>query len=72
MASLSPVSHRDLVRRLRKVGFEGPFAGGKHLYMIKDENRLAIPNPHGGDIGPALLARILKQAGVEPGAWIGS
>ena len=28
MASLSPVSHRELVRRLRKIGFDGPFAEG--------------------------------------------
>ena len=62
MASLSPVSHRDLVRRLRKVGFEGPFAGGKHLYMIKDEKSSCHSKSPRGDIGPALLARILKQA----------
>ena len=70
MASLSPVSHRELVRRLRKIGFAGPFAGGKHLFMVKDEVRLAIPNPHREEIGPALLSRLLKQAGVERDAWI--
>ena len=72
MASLSPVSHQELVRRLRGIGFVGPFAGGRHLYMVKDEVRLAIPNPHGREIGPALLARILKQAGVERDVWIRS
>ena len=29
MASLSPVSHQELVRRLRGIGFVGPFAGGR-------------------------------------------
>ena len=72
MASLSPVSHRELVRRLRRLGFVGPFAGGRHLYMVKDDLRLVIPNAHRGEIGPALLARILKQAGVERDVWIGS
>ena len=72
MASLSPVSHQELVRRLRKIGFAGPFAGGKHLFMVKDEQRLAIPNPHRREIGPALLSRILRQAGVERDAWIRS
>ena len=50
----------------------GPFAGGKHLFMVKDERRLAIPNPHKGEVGPALLSRILRQAGVERDVWIGS
>ena len=72
MASLSPVSHQELVRRLRRLGFAGPFAGGKHLFMVKDERRLAIPNPHKGEVGPALLSRILRQAGVERDVWIRS
>lgn len=72
MASLSPVSHRELVRRLRRIGFAGPFAGGKHLYMVKDERRLAIPNPHKGEVGPALLSRILRQAEVEQDVWLRS
>lgn len=72
MASLSPVSHQELVRRLRKIGFVGPLPGGKHLFMVRDELRLTIPNPHRGEIGPALLSRILKQAGVERDVWIKS
>ena len=40
--------------------------------MVKDDLRFVIPNPHRGEIGPALLSRILKQAGVERDAWIGS
>ena len=69
MAGLSPVSHGELVRRLRKLGFEGPIAGGKHLYMTRGRHRLTIPNRHRREIGAALLGRILKQAGVEPHDW---
>ena len=70
MAALSPVSHRELVKRLRKFGFAGPSAGGKHLFMVKDERRLAIPNPHRQEIGIALLSRILGQAGIDRDAWM--
>ena len=70
MTALSPVSHRELVKRLRKIGFTGPFAGGKHLFMIKGERRLTIPNPHRQEIGAALLSRILKQAGIDRDAWM--
>lgn len=43
---VKPVTHRELVSRLRKLGFEGPYSGGKHLFMIKEELRLTIPNPY--------------------------
>ena len=69
MSRLSPVTHVALVKRLREFGFEGPVAGGKHLYMTKGRLRLTIPNPHRREIGVALLARILKQAGVDPNDW---
>ncbi len=34
--------------------------------------KLRIPNPHGEDVGPALLKEILKQAGVTDEQWRGS
>ena len=70
MVALSPVSHRELVKRLRKFGFAEPLAGGKHLFMVEGERRLAIPNPHRQGIGVALLSRILGQAGIDRDAWV--
>lgn len=37
--------------------------------MIRDDFRLTIPNPHRGDIRPALLARILRQAEISREEW---
>ena len=37
--------------------------------MVKGEIKLHIPNPHGGDISRGLLARILRQVGIDRGAW---
>ena len=70
MAELSPVSWADLVRRLRKLGFDGPYQGGKHPYMIRGDLVLTIPNPHRRDIGVALLSRILRRAGVSKEEWL--
>jgi len=70
VAGLAPVSLDELVRRLRRLGFAGPYAGGKHRFMVKGELRLTIPNPHNRDISPALLARILRQAGVDRDTWL--
>jgi predicted RNA binding protein YcfA (HicA-like mRNA interferase family) len=55
------------MRYLRDLGFEGPYVGGKHQYMVKDKIRLAIPNPHRGDISRDFLARILRQARITRG-----
>jgi hypothetical protein len=52
------------------MGFEGPFAGGKHPYMIRGDVVVTIPNPHRGDIGIALLQRILEQAGISRDEWL--
>ena len=69
MPGLKPVSWFELVRRLRKLGFGGPFAGGKHPYMVRGDLVLTIPNHHRGDIGIELLKRILKQGGIRPDEW---
>lgn len=55
--------------RLKEFGFEGPYAGGKHQFMIKGNLRLTIPNPHESDIGINLLSKILKQAGISKEEW---
>jgi len=70
MPRLTPVKHDNLVKRLRKFNFSGPYPGGKHLFMIKDDIRLTIPNPHRKEIGVALLKRILKQAGISTKEWV--
>ena len=69
MPQFGPISRRELIRCLHAVGFEGPYAGGKHAFMIKDDITLTLPNPHRGDIGRELLARILRQAGVSREQW---
>ena len=70
MFKLSPVSFNEFIRKLRKFGFEGPYGGGKHLYMIKGDLRLTVPNPHRKEIGVDLLMRILKQAGITKEEWL--
>lgn len=69
MPSFGPIKRRDLIRYLRKVGFEGPYTGGKHQYMVKGELKVVIPNPHGGEFGRDLLSRILRQAGIHRDEW---
>jgi len=34
----------DFVRRLRQLGFVGPYSGAKHQFMVYENQRLTIPS----------------------------
>jgi predicted RNA binding protein YcfA (HicA-like mRNA interferase family) len=70
MPGLQPISWKNLIRRFRELGFDGPFSGGKHPFMVKDDLVITVPNPHRGDIGIELLKRILKQAAIPTKKWL--
>ena len=70
LTKLKPVSLRNLIKRLKELGFEGPYQGGRHPYMVKEGLVLTIPNPHKKSIGVDLLSRILKQANITREEWL--
>ncbi len=72
MGKLSPVSWKQLVSKLKSFGFEGPYSGGKHPFMIKGDLVLTIPNPHKKEVRVELLSRILKEAGISRDEWLKS
>ena len=65
------VSLRKLVRKFHRLGFDGPYSGGRHLFMAKGELKVRIPNPHKGDISKHLLSEILRQARISAKEWEG-
>jgi predicted RNA binding protein YcfA (HicA-like mRNA interferase family) len=69
MPPFGPISRRDLIRAFQRLGFEGPYSGGKHQFMVRRDRTVRIPNPHVSDIGRELLARVLRQAGVSREEW---
>ena len=69
MPPFGPISRPQLIRYLRALGFEGPYTGGNHQYLIRGETKLVLPNPHKGDISRSLLVRLLKQANVTREEW---
>lgn len=57
MPELKPIEYKEFIRKLKIFGFTGPYEGGKHLYLIKENIRLTIPNPHKKkEIGVDLLS----------------
>jgi len=40
----TPCSRREFIRRLRELGFDGPYSGTRHQFMVYEQYRLAIPS----------------------------
>jgi predicted RNA binding protein YcfA (HicA-like mRNA interferase family) len=72
MPKIPACSRNELIWKLKKCGFSGPFSGGKHSYMKRDKYRQIIPNPHGKAISSKLIKEILKQANITTDEWLSS
>jgi len=44
MSPWQPCKRRVFIKRLRKLGFEGPFSGTRHQFMLFRNYRLSIPS----------------------------
>ncbi len=65
-----PVSRKDLIKKFRELGFRGPYSGGRHQFMVKNDLKIRVPNPHkSGDISDSLLHEILRQAMISKDEW---
>ncbi len=69
MPTFGPTSRANLIHCFRRLGFLGPYSGGKHQFMVKGQLRVRIPNPHGDDIGKNLLRAVLREAGISLADW---
>ena len=63
------ISWKNLVKKFRAFGFDGPYSGGRHFFMIRGNLKVHIPNPHKGDISKHLVGEILRQAGISKDDW---
>ena len=72
MPKLSPEKPLVVTQKLRRLGYEGPFGGGRHVFMRHPESRIKISVPaHGGrDIPVGTFAAIIKQAGISVEDWL--
>lgn len=63
------ISWKKLVQNFRKLGFDGPYSGGRHLFMVKGSLKVHIPNKHQGDLSAGLVCEILRQADISKKHW---
>ena len=64
-----PISRREILRRFKALGWDGPYSGGNHLFMRNGRTTVRIPNPLGSEIDWSLMKRILAQAGIAVEQW---
>lgn len=72
MPKLSPLRSEQIIRKLRKLGFEGPVAGGRHSRMVHPERGQIIPIPmhKGTDVSVGLIRAIIREVGITPEEWL--
>ena len=72
MQKLTPLKPGDVIRKLRKLGFNGPFPGGKHVRMVHTETGKIIPIPvhKGRDVSVGLIREIINAIGISRKKWI--
>jgi len=62
-----------VVRKPRRIGFIGPFPGGRHQRMVHPQTGQIVPVPvhKGRDVGIGLIREIIRQVGISRDDWIG-
>lgn len=66
---MKPVKRRELLRKLSALGFSQPKGRGKHQFVQRDNQKITIPNPHGGDVKTATVRQIIRQLGLTEEEW---
>ena len=44
MSQWQPCKRRVFIRRLRQLGFDGPYSGTRHQFMVYSNHRMSIPS----------------------------
>jgi len=44
MKKWHPCKRKGFIKRLRKIGFDGPYSGTRHQFMVINNHRMTIPS----------------------------
>ena len=72
MGRLAGFRYREIVRKLKACGFEldRQAAGSHEIWFNPSTNRYTTVPNHPGDLPEGTLRAILKQAGIDPEAFL--
>lgn len=59
MAGWHPIKRREFIRRLRGLGFQGPFAGTRHEFLVHGQHRQTVPS--NSEFSTPQLKMLLRQ-----------
>lgn len=60
MSHWSPCKRNEFIRRLRRLGFDGPYSGSKHQFLIFEHHRLTVPS--NSEYSAPQLKMMLREA----------
>jgi predicted RNA binding protein YcfA (HicA-like mRNA interferase family) len=66
VSRLPVISGRDLVRALRRVGFELDRQKGSHMILFRAEPTTTLSVPDHRELDRGTLRALLRQAGITP------
>jgi predicted RNA binding protein YcfA (HicA-like mRNA interferase family) len=71
MSKLRPIPAKEVFRKLRVLGYEGPFGGGKHSVMRHPSNgqKISVPVHGSQDLSIGTLRAIIRAAGTTVKDW---
>ena len=73
MPGWKPIKRREFVRRLRALGFQGPFDGTRHQFLVLGQHRQTIPS--NAEYSVPQLKMLLRQVEaalgrrIDAGEW---
>ena len=65
MSRWTPVKRSEFVRRVRKLGFEGPYSGTRHQFLVSGNHRLTVPS--NAEFSVPQLRLLLREVGAMIG-----
>jgi len=71
MQRLTPLKPDKVIKKLRRIGFNGPFPGGKHIRMVSSKTGKVIPIPahKGKEVSIGLIREIINEIGISKKEW---
>ncbi len=71
MGKLPVLSGREVIKALRKIGFEPARQKGSHIVLVRmvSDSKRAVVVPNHKEIDPGTLLEIIRQAGLKREAF---
>jgi predicted RNA binding protein YcfA (HicA-like mRNA interferase family) len=72
MPKLVPLKPNEVIKKLRRLGFVGPFPGGKHKRMVHFQKKKIVPIPFhkGRNVSVGVIREIINEVGISREEWI--